>query len=91
MSQDIHRWTKEYQKCSEENSGRISVPPSKLIVTVRPYGIFGVDINELGQTANGNRYAVTVNHFSEYAAAYPVPGQERRISSREHILQIDSG
>ncbi|XGW15120.1 hypothetical protein V3C99_000979, partial [Haemonchus contortus] len=74
MMRDIDKWTKECKTCFISNSKRVVVPPLKPIRTTKPYDIVGVDILELGRTTSGNRYAVTViDHFSKFAAAYPVP------------------
>ncbi|XGW24486.1 hypothetical protein V3C99_006142, partial [Haemonchus contortus] len=73
MAQDIHKWTRQCQRCFVHNPREKLVPPLKPIVTSRPYEIIGIDVLELGQTSKGNRYAVTViDHFTKYAAAYPV-------------------
>ncbi|EYB96269.1 hypothetical protein Y032_0152g2896 [Ancylostoma ceylanicum] len=74
MGKDIHKWTKQCQTCYIANPLKVTTPPLRPIVTSEPYEVVGVDILELGQTSAGNRYAVTViDHFSMFAAAYPVP------------------
>ncbi|XGW19749.1 hypothetical protein V3C99_003525 [Haemonchus contortus] len=74
MVRDIHKWTRECQRCFAHNVRPRMTPPLKPIVTMKPYEIVGVDVLELGMTTSGNRYAVTIiDHFSKFAAAYPVP------------------
>ncbi|EYC11418.1 hypothetical protein Y032_0050g1903 [Ancylostoma ceylanicum] len=88
MAQDIHKWTKECQRCYIENPCRKTVPPLKPIITTRPYEVIGVDILELGPTTSGNRYAVTViDHFSKYAAAYPVPDKKAETVAKAIFLR----
>uniref|UniRef100_A0A7I4YKX2 RNA-directed DNA polymerase n=1 Tax=Haemonchus contortus TaxID=6289 RepID=A0A7I4YKX2_HAECO len=88
MVQDIHRWTKECQKCFVHNSNQTLVPPLKPIVTSRPYETVGIDVLELGPTSKGNKYAVTViDHFSKYAAAYPVPDKSAETIARTFFMR----
>ncbi|EYC34973.1 hypothetical protein Y032_1220g3764 [Ancylostoma ceylanicum] len=88
MLTDISRWTKECQKCFLHNPKAAVVPPLKPIVTAKPYEIIGVDVLELGLTASGNRYAVTViDHFSKYAAAYPVPDKSAETVAKVVFLR----
>uniref|UniRef100_A0A7I5E5B3 RNA-directed DNA polymerase n=1 Tax=Haemonchus contortus TaxID=6289 RepID=A0A7I5E5B3_HAECO len=79
MTQDVHRWTNECQKCFVHNPRRSVIPPLKPMVTRSPYEMIGIDILELGLTTRGNKYAVTViDVFSKFAAAYPVPDKSAR-------------
>uniref|UniRef100_A0A7I4Z234 RNA-directed DNA polymerase n=1 Tax=Haemonchus contortus TaxID=6289 RepID=A0A7I4Z234_HAECO len=74
MVHDFHKWTRECQRCFAHNVRPRMTSPLKPIVTTKPYEIVGVDVLEVGMTTSGNRYAVTIiDHFSKFAAAYPVP------------------
>ncbi|XGW17334.1 hypothetical protein V3C99_002160, partial [Haemonchus contortus] len=83
IARDIHKWTRECQRCFVHNSRPKMTPPLKPITTGKPYEIVGVDVLELGVTTSGNRYAVTViDHFSKFAAAYPVPDKTAETIAR---------
>ncbi|EYC42134.1 hypothetical protein Y032_0541g3182 [Ancylostoma ceylanicum] len=83
MWQDVHRWTRECQRCYVHNPKSAIVPPLKPIVTSKPFEAVGIDILELGPTTSGNRYAATViDHFSKFAAAYPVPDKSAETVAR---------
>ncbi|EPB70881.1 integrase core domain protein [Ancylostoma ceylanicum] len=81
--QDVHKWTGECQRCFVHNPRSAVVPPLKPIITSKPFEVVGIDILELGPTTSGNRYAVPViDHFSKFAAAYPVADKSAETVAR---------
>ncbi|EYC18252.1 hypothetical protein Y032_0028g1760 [Ancylostoma ceylanicum] len=88
MVKDVHKWTKQCQTCFVSNPQKAIVPPLKPILTVRPYEIIGVDLLELGRTTSGNRYVVSIiDHFSKFAAAYPVPDKSAETVAKAIFLR----
>ena len=84
MHSDVHRFCRQCLTCaSYDGTGRRSRPPLQPIPVGAPFQRVGVDILEMPQTAQGNRYIVVfVDYLTKWAEAYAVPDQTSETIAR---------
>ena len=78
MYADAQKYSKSCPECAiVTGGGRCHKPPLHPIPVQRPFQIMGVDVMELPQTEQGNKYVVVFqDFFSKWPAVYPVPDQK---------------
>ncbi len=77
MYADAFNHCKSCPQCAVvSGTGRVLRPPLQPIPVERPFQIVGVDIMELPQTSQGNRYVVVFQDFlTKWPMLFPVPDQ----------------
>ena len=78
MYADGQKYSKSCPECAiVTRGGRYHKPPLHPIPVQRPFQIMGVDVTELPQTKQGNKYVVVFqDFFSKWPAVYPVSNQK---------------
>ena len=78
MYADGQKYSKSCPECAiVTRGGRYHKPPLHPIPVQRPFQIMGVDVTELPQTEQGNKYVVVFqDFFSKWPAVYPVSNQK---------------
>uniref|UniRef100_A0A8R1DLV5 RNA-directed DNA polymerase n=1 Tax=Caenorhabditis japonica TaxID=281687 RepID=A0A8R1DLV5_CAEJA len=82
----ITKWSRECQQCLCGNAKHILTSPLTPIEASEPLEIVALDLLDLGRSANGNRYVLTIiDLFSKYAGVCAIPDKSAETVSKAFV------
>ena len=73
MGNDVARLIRQCERCIVAKPKKRMIPELKPLIASEPFELVGLDLIDMGRSATGNRYILTIiDHFTKLGAAYPI-------------------